>query len=766
MQAMQVTKRDGRSEPYDIEKIHKVTEWATAGLDASQSELEVEAQLLVFGSMKTTQIHEALIQAATGLINIERQDYTFVAARLLLQKLYKEAYDSIEYPHLGQYIAAGVEAGKLDTRLNTIFDLDALNAAIVPNRDLQFAYIGLQTIADRYLIKLDGKVAELPQFFWMRVAMGLAVLEDHPTHRALQFYDVLSSFDFVSSTPTLFNSGTRHSQLASCFLNTVADTIDADDLAPDNFQLNRYASIYGTIQECANLSKFAGGVGTDWQRVRHMGCHIKGTDGVSSGIVPYLKVYNDTAVAVNQGGKRQGSFAPYIEPHHPDFFSFADLKKESGDDRMRTHDIYPALWTNDLLMERKEARGVWSFFSPKDYPELHELHGEAFKARYEELEAAGVYVSQMPAIDVWKKVLAALFETGHPWITFKDECNRRNPQQHVGVIHNSNLCTEITLNTSDEETAVCNIGSVVLARHMVRTADDKHFMDYAKLRRTVETAMRMLDNVIDINYYPSERARNSNMKHRPVGLGMMGWAEMLVMAGIDWESQEHLEFADEVTEAFSYFAINASCNLARERGAYDSFIGSLWSQGLLPIDTAKQEAKDLTQRPYNCAWEELRHKIATYGMRNSNTMAVAPTATISNIVGTTPTIEPVFQREVTKKNMSGSFTVVDPSLRHGRPELCKEAREIDPNWIIDPAAVRQKWIDQAQSTNIWVKANVKGKDLDAIYTRAWKKGLKTTYYLRTESAKVVEAKVAAAPVEEVEIPKMCSLDDAGCESCQ
>jgi ribonucleoside-diphosphate reductase alpha chain len=761
MQAMQVTKRDGHSEPYDISKIHKVTEWATAGLDVSQSELEVEANLLVFNGMKTSQIHDALIQAAAGLVNVERQDYTFVAARLLLQKLYKEAYDRIDYPHLGEYIAAGVAAGKLDTRLHTIFDLDQLNAAIVPNRDLQFTYIGLQTVADRYLIRLDDKIAELPQHFFMRVAMGLAVLEDHPTHRALQFYDVLSSFDFMSSTPTLFNAGTRHSQLASCFLNTVADTIDAENLTAENFQIQRYASIYGTIQECANLSKFAGGVGTDWHRVRHMGCHIKGTDGVSSGIVPYLKTYNDTAVAVNQGGKRQGSFAPYIEPHHPDFGAFADLKKESGDDRMRAHDIYPAMWTNDLLMQRKEARGVWSFFSPKDYPELHELHGAAFKTRYEELEAAGAYVRQEPAIDVWKKVLMALFETGHPWITFKDECNRRNPQQHIGVIHNSNLCTEITLNTSDEETAVCNIGSVVLARHMV----DGN-MDYAKLQRTVETAMRMLDNVIDINYYPSERARNSNMKHRPVGLGMMGWAEMLVMAGIDWETQEHLEFADEVAEHFSFFAIKASMNLSKERGAYSSFAGSLWSQGILPIDTAKQAAVDLTTRGHVCDWSSLRRDVVTYGMRNSNTMAVAPTATISNIVGTTATIEPVFKRQTTKKNMSGSFIVVDPALRHGRPDLCKEAFDIQPLWIIRPAAVRQKWIDQAQSTNIWVKGNVKGKDLDTIYTTAWLLGLKTTYYLRAQSAETKKAAPVETMPEQLQAPQMCSLDDPTCESCQ
>ncbi len=770
---MQVTKRDGSKEQLDISKIHKVTEWACDGLNVSQSELEIGANLLFFDGIKTSQIHDALIGAAAGLNAVESQDYTFVAGRLLLQKLYKEAWNDINYPTLRTYIEAGVAAGKLDPRLGTMFNLDALNDIIDVARDRQFTYIGLQTLADRYFIRdTDNKrVIELPQHFYMRVAMGLAVQEAEPNAWASAFYHLLSSHEFSNSTPTLFNAGTNHSQLASCFLNTVADSITNDE------GTHRYASIYGTIEECAVLSKFAGGIGTDWHRVRDAGSWIKGTDGKSSGIVPYLKVYNDTAVAVNQGGKRQGSFAPYIEPSHPDLYAFIDLKKESGDDRQRAHDIYPALWMPDLFFKRKEARGMWSFFSPKDHPELHELWGTAYEAHYTELEAAGKFTHQIPAIDVWKKILGSLFETGHPWITFKDECNRRSPQQHAGVIHNSNLCTEITLNTSDDETAVCNIGSINLAKHIKDAGFGRKTLDREKLKATASVAMRMLDNVIDINYYPSERAKASNMRHRPVGLGLMGYTEALVAMGVDWESQEHLEMADAITEHFSYYTINASVDLAKERGAYSTFAGSLWSQGILPIDTAKPAALALTTREKALNWDSLRMDVLRYGMRNSNTMAIAPTATISNIVGTTATIEPIFQREVAKKNMSGTFIVTDPCLRYGRPELCKEAFDIDPMWLLRGAAVRQKWLDQAQSTNIFVKANVKGKDLDAIYSTAWKLGLKTTYYLRGQSAKVTMAEVgpkteAPAPSIDPNVPldepenKLCSLDNPDCESCQ
>ena len=760
MNHMNVTKRDGSTESLNIEKIHKVTEWACEGLAVSQSELEVEAHLLFFPGIKTSQIHDALINAAAGLNSVESQDYTFVAGRLLLQKIYKESWNSISYPTLRAYIEKGVDVKRLDAKLLS-FDLEALNAHIDPLRDLQFTYIGLQTLADRYFIRDDkSRIIELPQHFYMRVAMGLAIQESQGTEWAIKFYDLLSSHAYHSSTPTLFNAGTLHSQLASCFLNTVADTITNE---PGK---HRFASIYGTIEECAILSKYAGGLGTDWQRVRDSGSWIKGTNGKSTGIVPFLKVYNDTAVAVNQGGKRQGSFAPYIEPTHPDLYAFIDLKKESGDDHSRAHDIYPALWMSDLFFKRKAERGMWSFFSPNKYPELHELWGDAYERRYEELEAAQAYTHQIPVMDVWKKILNSLFETGHPWITFKDECNRRSPQQHAGVVHSSNLCTEITLNTSDDETAVCNIGSVNMAK--IKSMDH--------LEQVINVAMRMLDNVIDINYYGSDRARASNLKHRPVGLGLMGYTEFLVSRGIDWESQEHLDAADELMENFSYYAISASCNLAQERGSYASYEGSLWSKGIFPIDTAKEAGKALTSRELSKDWPALRSRVKQFGMRNSNTMAIAPTATISNIVGTTATIEPIFQREVTKKNMSGSFIVTDPCLRYGRPELCKEAFEIDPMWLIKAAAVRQKWLDQAQSTNIFVKASVKGKDLDQIYTVAHTLGLKTTYYLRGQSADVKKAEASVGSPIETTPPKdeslesmdavFCSIDNPDCESCQ
>ena len=741
---MEVIKRDGSKESLSVKKIHKVCSWACDNLDVSQSELETEANLLFFDGIKTADIHEALIKSAATLISEAKPDYTFVAARLLLQKLYKEVANSVHYPHLRDTISRGVAEKRLNPELLS-FDLDRLNNAIQTKRDLQFTYLGLQTVTDRYLIRStykDGEgaspIIELPQHFWMRVAMGLALREDDREARTIEFYNVLSNLEFLSSTPTLFNSGTNHSQLSSCYLNTVADSIDG---------------IYSTIHECANLSKYAGGIGTDWTFVRPAGDVILGTNGKSSGIVPYIKVWNDTAVAVNQGGKRNGAFAAYLEPWHPDLYDFIDLKKISGDERRRAHDIFPAVWVPDLLMKRVKEKGVWSFFSPKDYPELHDLYGIDFERRYEELEREGKYRFQKPAIEVWKKMLTSLFETGHPWITFKDECNRRNPQDHVGVIHNSNLCTEITLNTSDDETAVCNLGSVNLSR--VKTPQD--------LRRVIRIAMRMLDNVVDINFYPSEKARNANLRHRPVGLGVMGYAEMLVEKGIGWESQEHLDEANRLFEHISYCAIEASSDLAAERGAYQSFNGSKWSRGILPIDTARN-LPFINNAP-ELDWDSLRAKVRKQGMRNSNVMAVAPTATIANIAGTTPTIEPIFERTYTKSNLSGSFLVVDPSLRFGRPELCKEAFEIDPVWIVKPGAVRQRWIDQSQSLNIFARNGIRGSNLSEIYMTAWEHGTKTTYYLRSQSAQIKQ--VTEAPGVSGEVPvKFCSIDNPDCESCQ
>lgn len=769
---MQVIKRNGSPEQLDIAKIHKVTEWACTGLDVSQSELEVEAKLQFFDGIKTTQIHDALISAASSLNSIECQDWTFAAARLVLQKVYKEAVNDVFYPPLHRYIEQGVIARKLDHRLHKLFDLAMLDAAIVPERDMQFTYVGIQTLADRYLIRdNDQKIMELPQHFYMRVAMGLAILEANPSSKAIEFYNILSMREFHNSTPTLFNAGTTHPQLASCFLNTPADTIS------NKPGTHKHASIFGTIEECANLSKFSGGIGTSWTRIREQGSRIKGTDGISSGPVPYLKIYNDTAVAVNQGGKRQGSFAPYLETHHPDILSFLELKKESGDERQRAHDIYPANWIPDLFMKRVQANGVWSFFSVVDYPELHELYGAAYERRYQQLERDGKALKQMPAMELWKKMLGALFETGHPWITFKDTCNLRNPQDHCGVIHSSNLCTEITLNTSDDETAVCNIGSVNLAEHAEHCDAGTYAMNWPRLRDTIRTAVRMLDNTLDIGIYVSERAALSNSRHRPIGLGVMGLTELLVKLGIDWESQQHLEFEDALFERFSYYAIDASCELARERGVYESFEGSKWSRGILPIDTANAKAKALTERPYEMNWDYLRTKVKTFGMRNSNVMAIAPTATISNIVGTTATIEPVFELTTVKKNLSGFFTVTDPSLRYDRPRLCKEAYDIDQTWLIKSAAVRGKWIDQAQSLNLHAKRGTKGRDLANWYMLAWELGLKTTYYLKGQSAKaepkpVVTVEDAVKVVNDAEqeldaLPNgLCSIDNPDCESCQ
>jgi ribonucleoside-diphosphate reductase alpha chain len=706
--------------------------------------------------MSTKDIFDAQIKAASGLISREHPDFTFVAARYLLCDLYKRVNGSAYYHPLRFVIAAGVKDGRYSPKLASSFDFDKLEAAIQPDRDFQFDYFGLQNVVDRYLMRTkDRKIIELPQQFFMRVAMGMALNETDPTYAAIEFYNLLSSFDFMSSTPTLFNSGTVRSQLSSCYLNTVADQISSDTDEGED----RWASIFGTIEESARLSKFAGGIGTSWSRVRGSGSHIHGTNGKSSGVVPYLKIYNDTAVAVNQGGKRKGSFAPYLEVWHPDFWDFCELKKEFGDDRLRAHDIYPAAWVSDLFMKRVKADGVWSVFDPHEFPELHELYGVDFERRYEQLEREGKFKSQRPAKELWKHILTNLFETGHPWITFKDECNRRSPQAHVGRVHSSNLCTEITLNTSDTETAVCNLGSVNLAKHI---KDGQ--LDHEKLKRTIRVAMRMLDNVIDLNYYPSERARNSNLKHRPVGLGMMGYTEAMIASGLAWDSWEGVQWGDEVTEAFSYYAIEASSDLALERGTYPSFMGSSWSNGILPIDTARESTISTLD------WGSLRHKVYRQGMRNSNTMAIAPTATISILTGTEPCIEPIFEVERVEGNISGKFKVISPCVRYGRPELLKTVWDIEPIWIVRHAAKRQKWIDQSQSVNIFVKAGTKGRDLAEIYMAAWELGLKTTYYLRSQSK---TAAVAPTPkteekkvdTEDVSV-NLCSLDSPDCESCQ
>lgn len=1147
---MNVIKRNGESHVLDIEKIHAVVRYACEGLDVSESEVEMNASIMFFDGIKTSQIHESLIKSASELISEEAPDYTFVAARLVLQVARKEANDSrTDYKSLGGYIHEGVKEGRLTSDLLHGFNFEALDEAIEPERDLQFTYLGMTTIVDRYLIRRqpsrgqkDGDLIEMPQHMFMRIAMGLALNEKvNRTEWAISFYNILSSFEFMSSTPTLFNSGTNHAQMSSCYLNTVADKISAD--AGEH----PYASIFGTMEECANLSKWAGGIGTDWTNVRPSGDLITGTNGKSSGIVPYLKIFNDTAVAVNQchtpetliqtvegikridsvvvgdlvlgergkfrevlevlsysqsgkpmvsidvkhsvkpmnitsghpvyaiqgiameqsvtktmkqieagkffedwveagnlkvgdyaaqvipsevkpvvgfteddahlygimlgdghcskrnqenahrkvyetkewgvtglpdedsiifvkqyleergihhyvtetpvgkaiqikwsqggkqqlrdeagqfgvsencmpfdyddlydenhkkrisrkfnslppvqtlrllqgliesdgcvsrgveitftntseklaegvryqclrlgvptagqireksnthlagdslssivwdiripafeelavlvkcksltkknwltidnkvfsriksveslspvdtvydlivegdetymttsalvhnGGKRNGAFAAYLEPWHGDFMRFCDLKKNAGDERLRAREIFTACWTNDLFMERVRDEKEWSFFSPKDCPLLHGLYGEAFKVAYERYEELGLAIRTMPAKEVWRHWLAAMWESGGPWVTFKDEANRRNPQAHIGTVNNSNLCTEITLVTSNDETAVCNLGSINASK----------VNSLADLERVVPIAMRMLDNVIDLNFYPSDRARNSNLRHRPVGLGVMGWTEYVVKNGVDWESQEHMILTNQFFEKMSFEAIKASCNLAIERGAYPTFAGSTWSQGILPIDTARE--LPFISKETKLDWDGLREAVMAYGMRNSNTMAIAPTATIANIVGTTPCIEPIYERVYPKENHSGLFTVVDSSLKYGRPDLCKESFEIDQEWVIKAAAVRQRWLDQAQSTNLFAKIGTKGSDLNKWFFLAWEYGLKTTYYLRRQVAQTEERTAGTSVISEVLVSAteeelleaaegvMCSLDSPDCESCQ
>ncbi|MEK9895232.1 MAG: ribonucleoside-diphosphate reductase subunit alpha, partial [Burkholderiaceae bacterium] len=754
---------NGQRVPLDQNRLRQRIETACQVLSQDVSaELIVQETLRnVYDGIPAEEVHKAAIMSARTLIERD-PDYTYVTARLLLQSVAKEVLgqevtqDELAqaYPsYFGRFIARGVEAELLDEAM-LHFDLERLGAALRPERDLQFDYLGLQTLYDRYFLHVRKTRIELPQAFFMRVAMGLSLNEVDREARAIEFYEVLSSFDFMSSTPTLFNSGTRRSQLSSCYLTTVPDHLDG---------------IYESIKENALLSKFAGGLGNDWTRVRALGSHIKGTNGESQGVVPFLKVVNDTAVAVNQGGKRKGAVCAYLETWHLDVEEFLELRKNTGDDRRRTHDMNTANWIPDLFMRRVMEKGEWTLFSPADTPDLHDLFGEAFErayVAYEEKAARGELKlhRKIRAEDLWRKMLTMLFETGHPWITFKDACNVRSPQQHVGVVHSSNLCTEITLNTSDGETAVCNLGSVNLSRHLTDGANGKQ-LDHDKLKRTIGTAMRMLDNVIDINYYAVKKARDSNQRHRPVGMGIMAFQDALYEMRVPYGSAEAVAFADQAMEAVCYHAYWASTELARERGTYSTFKGSLWDQGILPPDTI-----DLLQRQRGgyvevdrsstMDWEALRAKIRTDGMRNSNCVAIAPTATISNIVGVDASIEPSFGNLSVKSNLSGEFTVVnahlvrdlkrlglwddvmvmdlkhfDGSLRaiDRVPEELKTlyatAFEIDTQWLIEAGARRQKWIDQAQSLNIYM-AGASGKKLDETYKLAWLRGLKTTYYLR------------------------------------
>jgi ribonucleoside-diphosphate reductase alpha chain len=790
---------NGERQPLDLAALRKVCEAACTGLGTSVSAGLILEQALknLYDGVSMADVHQALILSARTLIERE-PGYNFATARLLLASLVEEAVgqtvalDDISAAYteyLPVFIKRGIQAELLDARLGE-YDIPRLAAALKPERDHLFGYLGLQTLYDRYFLHIEERRIELPQIFFMRVAMGLALNEIDREARAIEFYNLISSFDFMCSTPTLFNSGTRHSQLSSCYLTTVGDDLD---------------SIYQSIKENALLQKYAGGLGNDWTPVRALGSRIKGTNGQSQGVIPFLKVVNDTAVAVNQGGKRKGAVCAYLESWHLDIEEFLDLRKNTGDDRRRTHDMNTANWIPDLFMKRVHEMAEWTLFSPNEVPDLHEKFGTEFEKAYLAYEAKAAageirLFKKLPAVQLWRKMLTMLFETGHPWVTFKDPCNLRSPQQHIGVVHSSNLCTEITLNTSETETAVCNLGSVNLVNHLHNGE-----LDQQKLARTVNTALRMLDNVVDINFYATPKARTSNLRHRPVGMGIMGFADCLYALGLSYASNEAVEFADRSMEAVCYHAYWASTELARERGRYSSFKGSLWDKGILP-----HESLDLLEaarggylecnRETRLDWAALKARIAQYGMRNSNCVAIAPTATISNIVGVSQSIEPTYQNIYVKSNLSGEFTVVNAALvqdlkaegmwdevmvadlkyfdgslaRIERVPAALKARyatafEIDAKWLVEAASRRQKWIDQAQSLNLYL-ALPSGKKLDELYKLAWVRGLKTTYYLRTLGASQAEKaglrETAAAPEAPREEPKFCSIDNPDCEACQ
>ena len=809
--AITVTYADGTQGPLDTQRLRTVIDEACEGLEyVSADEIYAETIKNLYPGVRIQDVRTSSVMTARTMVEKD-PNYSYVSARLLLDTLRSEALSflgladsatqgEMHYRYamtLRPYVQKGVELGLLDPELLS-FDLDTLGEALKADRDNQFTYLGLQTLYDRYFIHSGDTRFELPQVFFMRVAMGLAMREENREERAIEFYNLISSFDYMTSTPQLFNSGTLRPQLSSCFLTTVPDDL---------------FGIYSAIRDNAMLSKWAGGLGNDWTPVRALGAHITGTNGKSQGVVPFLKVVNDTAVAVNQGGKRKGAVCAYLETWHLDIEEFIELRKNTGDDRRRTHDMNTANWIPDLFMKRVFEDGDWTLFSPNNVPELHDLHGRAFEAayvEYERLAALGkieVYKT-VKAKDLWRKMLSMLFETGHPWITFKDACNVRSPQQHVGTIHSSNLCTEITLNTSKDEVAVCNLGSVNMVNHV--TAEGG--LDHAKLQRTIKTAVRMLDNVIDINYYSVDQAKNSNLKHRPIGMGIMGFQDALYELKIPYASERAVEFADTSMEAISYYAIQASTDLAEERGAYQSYKGSLWDRGILPIDSlqllAQERGEEFLDVNLNQTmdWETLRARIQQVGMRNSNVLAIAPTATIANISGVSQSIEPTYQNLYVKSNLSGEFTVVNPYLVRDlkaldlwdsvmandlkyyegsvRPidripqhlkELYATAFEIDPRWLVDAASRRQKWIDQAQSLNLYI-AGANGKKLDVTYRMAWLRGLKTTYYLRalaatsteksTISNNALNAVSSKLEAESADVPKACSIDDPDCEACQ
>ncbi|NUF39073.1 ribonucleoside-diphosphate reductase subunit alpha [Acinetobacter lactucae] len=823
---LQVTDANGQLQPLDLSALQATVSKAAEGLEGIDVQAIVDETVKnLYNGVKESDIATTMMMATRTRIEQE-PNYTYVTARLLCNELVGTGLaflglstDTPENNALEAFLKKGVELDLLSPDLLD-FDLEKLSAAIQPERSNQFTYLGLQTLFDRYFIHSNGVRFELPQLFFMRVSMGLALNEQDKEERAIEFYNLLSSFDYMASTPTLFNSGTLRPQLSSCYLTTIGDDL---------------YDIYGAMRDNAMLSKWAGGLGNDWTPVRALNSYIKGTNGKSQGVVPFLKVANDTAVAVNQGGKRKGAVCAYLETWHLDIEEFLELRKNTGDDRRRTHDMNTANWVPDLFMQRVFEDGEWTLFTPSETPDLHDLTGAEFAERYAYYESVAKETNMLHkkvrAKDLWRKMLSMLFETGHPWITFKDVCNLRSPQQHVGVVHSSNLCTEITLNTNQDEIAVCNLGSINLVQHV-----QGGVLDREKLARTIKTAVRMLDNVIDINYYAVPQAKNSNLKHRPVGMGIMGFQDALYEMGIAYGSDAAVDFADESMEVISYYAIETSSNLAVERGAYSTFKGSLWDQGILPIDSLEIVAKSRPERMFEVDrtqrldWDTLRAKVQKDGMRNSNVMAIAPTATISNICGVSQSIEPTFQNLYVKSNLSGEFTVINPylvralkdrglwdtvmvnDLKHFEGSVQKIARipeelkaifatafEVDTRWIVDAASRRQKWIDQAQSLNLYI-SGANGKKLDITYKMAWLRGLKTTYYLRALGATsaekstintgalnavkpatveaaavavpVVDAKKPEAAVEEegftqaAPVPMACSIDNPDCEACQ
>lgn len=769
---------------------------ATGLKNVNCAALFLDACSHLYDGIHLKELKTTLINAARNKIekNIE---YSFFAARLVLDRMYqdiinfslkdqKQNFQKKYKQSFVDYLQLGVDNNSLNKELLE-FDIEKIQETLQPKRDLLFQYRGIQTLHDRYLLRTTNEqrmIFELPQYFWMRIAMGLAIKEKkQQTKYAIDFYHCMSTMSYVPSSPTLFNAGTTHSQLSSCFLNTLKDSLEG---------------IFKGYSDNAMLSKYAGGIGTDWTNIRSLGSQIKGTNGTSQGIIPFLKIFNDVAIAVNQGGKRKGAMCAYLELWHADVEEFLEAKKNTGDDRRRLHDIHTALWIPDLFMKRLEKGENWSLFSPHQVQDLHELYGEEFEKKYEEYEAQNLSSTKKIASQIlWKKIITMLFETGHPWLTFKDPCNIRNPQSHKGVIHNSNLCTEITLNNSTEETAVCNLGSLNLSK-MVKNGK----IDEEKLKSTITQAIRMLDNVIDINYYPTKEAKTSNSRHRPIGLGVMGYQDLLFQMNASFASEEQIKIADELMEKISFYAIDSSCELAKEKAPYSSFQGSKWDQGLLPLDTYKLLSEKRGGLAYynedsTMDWDSLKVKIKAHGMRNSNCLAIAPTATISNITGTTPCVEPIFRNIYTKENTDGSFIVINHYLMEELKnynlwnediiekikyydgslaeiiEIPKAIRrkyqevfEIDTLWLLRSASMRSKWIDQSQSLNIFT-ASTSGKILSNTYQMAWKMGLKTTYYLRSLSVSQIEKSLDIQKIEQsIAQPASCAIDDATCEVCQ